>query len=315
MGLPPHIKLPCRQCIGCRLETSRTWATRCVHETKSHQFNTWITLTYTDEHLPKKYNTGIIHPVTKRPIYAGSLDPLIIPRYIRKLRKSCLLPQTKINRNEIILLQSNPFKIIRAPILRYYYGAEYGEKYARPHYHICLFGISFQDTKLIQTTPQGFKLYESETAKKYWPYGNHMIGELNFETAAYTARYIMKKITGQKQKKHYEKIDADTGEIIIINPEFNEMSRDPGIGKKHYEKYKKDIYKEKKSQVRINGHTNKPPRYYDKQYQKNNPEHYKTIKFARQLDAIQKWRNHTPARLKAEETIKTQATKTLRQKL
>lgn len=46
------LTLPCGQCIGCRLERSRQWAVRCVHEASMHEENCFITLTYDDEHLP-----------------------------------------------------------------------------------------------------------------------------------------------------------------------------------------------------------------------------------------------------------------------
>ena len=46
------LTLPCGQCVGCRLERSRQWAIRCVHEASLHQDNCFITLTYAPEHLP-----------------------------------------------------------------------------------------------------------------------------------------------------------------------------------------------------------------------------------------------------------------------
>jgi hypothetical protein len=47
------LKIPCGQCIGCRLEYSRQWAMRCHHEASLHIFNSFITLTYDPEHLPQ----------------------------------------------------------------------------------------------------------------------------------------------------------------------------------------------------------------------------------------------------------------------
>ncbi len=44
-------QLPCSKCIECRLEYARQWAVRCVHEAKMHPENSFITLTYSDEHL------------------------------------------------------------------------------------------------------------------------------------------------------------------------------------------------------------------------------------------------------------------------
>lgn len=44
-------QLPCSKCIECRLDYARQWAIRCVHEAKMHSENSFITLTYSDEHL------------------------------------------------------------------------------------------------------------------------------------------------------------------------------------------------------------------------------------------------------------------------
>ena len=51
-GVVDDFELPCRQCIGCRLERSRQWAMRCLHEASLHDANSFITLTYDDEHVP-----------------------------------------------------------------------------------------------------------------------------------------------------------------------------------------------------------------------------------------------------------------------
>lgn len=47
-GVEASIELPCGQCIGCRLERSRQWAVRCMHEASLHESNSFITLTYDD---------------------------------------------------------------------------------------------------------------------------------------------------------------------------------------------------------------------------------------------------------------------------
>jgi len=48
-----EVVVPCGQCIGCRLERSRQWAVRCVHESSLYDRNCFITLTYSDEYLPR----------------------------------------------------------------------------------------------------------------------------------------------------------------------------------------------------------------------------------------------------------------------
>lgn len=45
-----ELSLPCGGCIGCRLERSRSWAIRCIHEAALHTENCFITLTYDEEH-------------------------------------------------------------------------------------------------------------------------------------------------------------------------------------------------------------------------------------------------------------------------
>lgn len=46
--------LPCNRCIGCRLERSRQWAMRCMHENKTHKSSCFVTLTYDEDKLPHR---------------------------------------------------------------------------------------------------------------------------------------------------------------------------------------------------------------------------------------------------------------------
>ena len=47
-----ELSLPCGRCIGCRWTRARAWAIRCIHEAQCHDFNSFVTLTYDDDHLP-----------------------------------------------------------------------------------------------------------------------------------------------------------------------------------------------------------------------------------------------------------------------
>ena len=53
------VLVPCGHCVGCRLDYSRVWAERCVHEASKYEHNYFLTLTYDDDHLPKSKKTGI----------------------------------------------------------------------------------------------------------------------------------------------------------------------------------------------------------------------------------------------------------------
>lgn len=48
------VEVPCGQCIGCRLERSRQWAVRCMHEAQMHRENCFLTLTYAEDPLTLK---------------------------------------------------------------------------------------------------------------------------------------------------------------------------------------------------------------------------------------------------------------------
>lgn len=282
-----------------------------MHETKLHRYNSWLTLTYDDNHLPSRYYTGLTHPRTGKKIYSGTLYKPHIQQFYRRLRKSLSRKGAIADFTISFDYQAERLR----PRLRYYYGGEYGERYRRPHYHICLFGIEFNDRKHVDTTSLGFKLYTSERLGQLWPYGQHMIGDLTWETAAYTARYIMKKVTGDQAEHYYRELDFDTGKWITTTPEFNDMSRNKGIGHDWYQRFYKDAYKEKDSYVRVKNSKTKPPRYYDKLHKRKFPEHYETIKTERRKEAIKTAKNFTPPRLKAAEKITNQKIRSLRQKI
>lgn len=60
-----HLWLPCGRCIGCRLVRQRSWALRCMHEAAMHKVNSFITLTYDDDH----YEPGLNYKDFQRFMY------------------------------------------------------------------------------------------------------------------------------------------------------------------------------------------------------------------------------------------------------
>jgi hypothetical protein len=134
-----------------------------MHEAKMHPKNCFITLTYNNEHLPSD----------------GSLNYEVFQLFMKRLRK-------KYGKG-----------------IRFYMCGEYGDKLGRPHFHACLFGHDFADKKLWKTTDSKSKLYRSAELEKLWPYGFSSVGDVTFESAAYVARYIMKKVSGDASESHY----------------------------------------------------------------------------------------------------------------
>lgn len=214
------LSVPCGQCIGCRLERSRQWAMRCMHEASLYDANSFVTLTYDDVHL------------------AGpSLNYRDFQLFMKRLRKEI-------------------------GSARFYMCGEYGEKHWRPHFHACLFGVGFSDRVVFRRLPSGFDVYTSSVLERLWPFGFSSIGDVTFESAAYVARYVVKKVTGPSATEHYCRVDAATGEVVDLVPEFTHMSLKPGIGFEWFRRFRSDVFE--RDYVVVNGVKCKPPIYYDR---------------------------------------------------
>lgn len=256
------LELACGQCIGCRIDKSQQWATRINHEAQFHQDKVFLTLTYAPEKLPP----------------LGTLVPRDLTLFLKRLR----------------------FKHPSARI-RYFACGEYGENTARPHYHVILFGYSFPDKRPHSKTGQGHQQYVSEELDQIWSHGQCMIGSVNWSSAAYVARYVIKKVNGAKADEHYRKLDPETGELVPIHPEFIRMSRRPGIGAEFYEKFKGDLYPSDFAVV--SGKKKTVPRYYDRLLEKENSGLHEDIKSGRSANAKKRKHENTPERRAARETV------------
>lgn len=274
-------QVPCGQCIGCRLERSRQWAIRCVHEASLYENNCFITLTYDDNHLPSD----------------GSLRKEDFQKFMKRLRKRFKgikpIPKT---------IQKVPDVTFLHYPIRYYMCGEYGEKYKRPHYHALLFNFDFKD-KYFWCEQNGEKLYRSAALEELWPFGHCLIGSVTFQSAAYVARYIMDKVTGDNASLHYAVICPYTGEILSERlPEYNSMSRRPGIAKLWFDRFKSDVYP--KDEVIVRGKKVKPPTFYDRQYEILYPDEMEDIKAKRVRGAVKLAHHNTPERLEARRIYK-----------
>lgn len=174
-------------------------------------------------------------------------------------------------------------------IVRYFHCGEYGDKLGRPHHHACLFGLDFKD-KVLWSVRDGVRLYRSQTLESLWPFGNSTIGDVTFDSAAYVARYVVKKIVGPSAADHY-------GSKL---PEFCSMSRRPGLAAGWLKKFSSDLYP--KDFAVIRGKKMKVPKYYNSKYELTNPREYadiRALRIANQRGSD----NHEPERLEAAEKI------------
>lgn len=196
------ILLPCNGCIGCRLDRSEQWAVRCAHEAQMHQANSFVTLTYSNEHLPENYS------VSKREFQL----------FMKRLRKEL------------------------AGKVRYFACGEYGDQTLRPHYHALIFGYGFPDRETLRVNEKGHTLYTSKQLLRLWPYGLHEIGNVEHDSARYVAGYCMKKIRGDKAASHYTRTHPLSGATVQVEPEFQLQSSVPGIGATWFDKFKSDAF-------------------------------------------------------------------------
>jgi len=109
-------------------------------------------------------------------------------------------------------------------------------------------------------------------------YGFHTLGEVTYDSAAYVAGYIHKKLNGSKAPDHYQ------GKF----PEYSTMSRRPAIGLNWFQKYSSDIIRQQ-GLVMPGGYRHKVPKYYDRRFELTDPDSYVQIK----ADRVQRVREDT----------------------
>ena len=264
-----ELKLPCGRCIGCRLEHSRQWAVRCMHEAQMHEQNSYITLTYAPEHLPPN----------------GSLHYPDFQAFMKRLR--------------IHAQRKHGIKNVR-----FYMCGEYGENLSRPHYHAVVFGYDFADKTPFQKNKSGHTLCISAELTEIWGLGHCLVGDVTFQSAAYVARYIMKKQngksvnpdTGLPYEDHYYQGGGE-----YLTKEFNKMSLKPGIGANWWHKFKDDV--KSQDQIIVNGKPCKPPKYYDKLHALEDPLDFEATQYQRYLNSLPFAENSTPERLEVREEV------------
>jgi len=233
---------------------------RLLHEKKLHADSCFVTLTYDNEHLPP----------------GGTLVMRDLQLFMKRLRFD------------------------RGPGVRFYACGEYGDRNARPHYHALLFNCSFPDRKLFSKNGRGDSYYVSDELRRFWPLGHNVIGDVTWDSAAYVARYVVKKITGKPAVDHYAVLDGD-GVVYDRLPEFTVMSRRPGIATGYYDKFGAEIRAH--DSVIINGMAVPPPRFYDAKYELSNPVAFARVKRKRKRKAVLLKADNTSVRLRVKEVI------------
>lgn len=175
----PKIEVPCGKCIGCRLERSRQWAVRCIHEASLHEANCFVTLTYDDKHLPEHKSLVREHPQL----------------FFKRLRARGIKIRF-FGCGEYGSRYERP----------HYHAIIFGHDF-----HDDLVPLSSF------SSASSTKLYTSRFLSELWPYGFNSVGTATFESACYVARYCTKKLNGELGRLAYEEQDRISPFLMVSN--------------------------------------------------------------------------------------------------
>lgn len=235
--------IPCGKCDGCRADYSRRWADRLMIESTLHDYNWFITLTFNDEWLKKQCEA-------KDDWY--SLNKRHVQLFMKRLRREIA-----------------PLKV------RFFACGEYGSKSNRPHYHLIIFGLEFPENDLVflRKNNLGQDYFSSNLIAKCWSdpesgesYGFNVVGHVDYDSCRYVARYVMKKLNGPDKLLY---------EFLGVQEPFVLMSRRPGIGHDYM-----NLHPEWSEENLIYISTDvgslavPPPRYFENEIQKHDPDLY-----------------------------------------
>lgn len=240
------IQIPCGKCDGCRLDYSRNWATRAINEAYFYDYYrncAFVSLTF-NEHTLRNTNLGY------------SVDKAFFKSWVKRLRFAV---KDKYNVE-----------------FRHLSCGEYGAKRSRPHYHMLIFGFNFPDKYVFKREHKYGKVityYRSPFLESLWhlPHsdtsaGYSLIGNVNYETCAYVARYVLKK-------QHASTYTSQ-------QPEFLSVSRMPGLGYTYCQSNLDTLFSH--GYVMLpSGHKVPIPRYYESICEKLNPELYYNYKYSK----------------------------------
>lgn len=275
-------QVPCGHCMACRLAYSRTWANRLMLEKKYYpDYLCWfITLTYNDWHVP----------------FSDQQTMTLFKRDVQLFFKR---------------LRSNTGQKIR-----YFLSGEYGTSTMRPHYHAIVFGLDPGPLDLQYVDSRGSPFYRSALVERVWSaeydfnklelavkrkdfdrvnyctetdyyrIGNVLLSPVSWDTCAYTARYVVKKLTG-KGASFYD-------EYGLAVP-FSLSSRRPGIGRQYYDDYKDEIFRHEYFSIGDSSGSRRvyPPRYYKSLFDVDNHDAFLELvashsQFSRDSSAVRR---------------------------
>lgn len=269
-----YVQLPCGQCVGCRLDRSKDWAARIYHENQFHDQSCFITLTYNEDFIPSD----------------GSLNKRHWQLFMKRLRR----------------MYGASRKI------RFFHCGEYGERFARPHYHAILFGVDLRPWVKLRFQ-DGRQIWSSKVFEKCWSdpisgvsYGECTVDCVTYESAAYVARYCLKKLTGDAAVAY----EGRQPEYVLMS-RGGSVAGSHGIGYSWFEKFGiSDCFRQGHLTFR-GGWRQRPPKYYDRKFELIDPKGFDMIRRSRCERAKGDPENH-PDKLRVRHVIAKARLKTLK---
>lgn len=116
-GTHEYVKSPCNGCLGCRMDSLQLWQSRCNSEYIKYR-SAFVTFTYDDLHI--QYNDNSLLPTLRKKEFHKYIDNI---------------------RHKVKKMPFMPYGCIKD--FRFFGCGEYGDSFARPHYHVLFFGLDF----------------------------------------------------------------------------------------------------------------------------------------------------------------------------
>lgn len=292
------LMISCGQCMQCRLLRVKQRAVMAICESLEHSENSFITLTfgYPQTYAYYRHNKGLSHYLAskKAHFHEWSLDVETYQKFMKRLRnwyytyqlslhlyslgRSDLVPSTFPFCTHIRLpILERPFllKDFKPKTIRCMHAGEYGDLRMRPHHHSILFGFQFPD--LVPIYEKGQEYYTSKILEWLWPFGIHRIGKCEYNSCAYVARYVTKKVNGNNQDEYYNG----------RKPEYVTYSTKPVLGANYFIKnYKEFVNTQLISVVADKKYECHIPKSYDNILKKIDIDLYNDMKERRVSEAL-----------------------------
>lgn len=202
IGSGATMRVPCGQCIGCRLDRARDWAVRCVHEAQMHEDNCFLTLTYEDEHLPP---------------YEG-LSKRDLQLFFKRLRK-------RLGKLRYFACGEYGEQFGRPHYHVILFGKDFADK--KP-----LTDVLFESDLLSEVWGKGLCSIGEVSFESAGYVARYSMKKVSGKEDR----------AANAGSGHYVKPCVYTGELMPVIPEYNTMSLKPGIGRSWLEKYHRDVF-------------------------------------------------------------------------